>query len=101
MSSLDIRDLDELRRDLTQDEIEAELAIPRADYELRHFAVKSALIEARDLIGETLAHSWSNLDADRFSFRDAAEAVVQAAAAGRARRFADRIFESFAWRQFF
>ena len=101
LSSLDIRDLDELRRDLTQDEIEAELAIPRADYELRHFAVKSALIEARDLIGETLAHSWSNLDADRFSFRDAAEAVVQAAAAGRARRFADRIFESFAWRQFF
>jgi hypothetical protein len=76
-----------------------ELAVSRDDYELRHFATKATLIEARDMVGEMLMGSWQRLDAEVLTFRDAAEAIVWAAEAGRGRRFADRVYENFAWRE--
>jgi hypothetical protein len=99
LAKLDTRTIRDVRSDLTQADIDNELAVSRDDYELHHFATKSALIEARDLTGEMLMGSWQRLAADGLTFREAAEAVVLAAEAGRGRRFADRVYENFAWRE--
>jgi hypothetical protein len=101
LSDLDPRDIREIRSVLTQAQVEHELAVSSGDYELRHFMVKSALSEARDLLGEVVVRSWSLLDPDRLNFAEAAEALVFTAEAGRARRFADRIDDCFAWREIF
>ncbi len=98
LSDLDTREIEEVRVDLTQADIDREILVSRDSYELRHFAVKSALVEARDLVGETLARSWRMLGPDGLSFAEAADAVVATAEAGRARRFAARIHQNFAWR---
>ena len=101
LSSLDPREVEEARLELSGDELERELSVSRRDYELRHFAVKSSLIEARDLVGEMLTRSWSMLEADGLSFRDAAHAVIMAAESSRGSRFADRVYGNFAWRGIF
>ncbi len=99
LASFDTRQISEVRFDLNQTDIERELAISRDDYNLRHFAVKSALMEARDIIGESLVKSWAKLAVDNFSFRDAAQAMLATLEAGRGRRFADRVFDEFVWRE--
>jgi hypothetical protein len=99
LSSLDTRKIDDLRTQMNQSEIHRQLAIPREDYEIHHFSMKSALVEARDIVGECLARSWDQLSPDNPSFRDAAEALIFAAQAGRGRRFADRINYNFEWRE--
>jgi hypothetical protein len=98
LSDLDPRAFSDIRSELSGGRLERELTTPLRDYQTRHFAVKSALIEARDLVGEALIRSWSTLDPDGLSYGDAAEALVRAAEEGRARRFAGSIDEVFAWR---
>ena len=98
LSDLDPRAFTDLRSELSGSELEHELTLPLSDYQTRHFAVKSVLTEARDLVGETLIRSWSALDPDALSYREAAEAIIRAAENGRARRFADSIEDVFAWR---
>jgi hypothetical protein len=44
-------------------------------------------------------HSWNRLTPDRLDFRTAAEAIVLAAEQGRAAGYADRLYDSFAWRR--
>jgi hypothetical protein len=98
LSDLDPRDFRDLRSELTQSEVEDELSVSHEAYEIRHFAVKSVLIEARDLIGEIFARSWHLLTPDTLTFREAADALVYTAEAGRGERFADRVYDCFAWR---
>jgi len=98
LSDLDPREVEEARVALDQDEIEEQLSVSAGRYELRHFAVKSALVEARDFIGEILVRSWREIHADGLSYRDAAEALLIAAESGRGRHFADRLYANFAWR---
>jgi hypothetical protein len=98
LAKLDTRTIRDVRSDLTQTDIDGELQVSRDDYELHHFATKATLAEARDLMGEMLIGSWRRLDPEGLTFREAAEAIVLAAEAGRARRFADRVYENFAWR---
>jgi hypothetical protein len=98
LSDLDPREFWNLRSELSDEELDAELSISRRDYETRHFAVKSVLEEARDLVGEMMVRSWSVLEPDTLRYRDAAEAMILAAESGRARPFADRVAECFAWR---
>jgi hypothetical protein len=100
LTQLDPRDFAYIRMQMSQDELEQEMHISGDNYDLRHFAVKSALAEARDLLGQSLTQSWRLLDPDDFSFADAREALIAAAQAGRARRYADRIADNFAWRGF-
>jgi hypothetical protein len=88
-----------LRHDLPHEEFEREMAISAEEYEWRHFAAKSALIEARDMIGEMLTASWALLDPDGFALRDGADAFLSIARSSRALRFTDRIQENFAWRE--
>lgn len=98
LSDIDPRDFWNLRSELPSGRLEDELSLPLADYEIRHFAVKSVLEEARDLMGEVLVRSWRSLDPDTMDYRDAAEAMIAAAEGGRARRFADRLEACFQWR---
>jgi hypothetical protein len=99
LATLDPRTIHEVRFELSEHDIERELGTPRIAYERRHFAVKSALIEARDIIGAALAGSWAFLDADSVTLSGAAQAVVLAAERGQGRRFAELLEGCFAWRE--
>ncbi len=99
IAHLDTRQYGELRHDLPHEEFEREMAISAEEYEWRHFAAKSALIEARDMVGEMLTASWALLDPDGFALRDGADAFLSIARSSRALRFTDRIQENFAWRE--
>ncbi|MBM6594039.1 gluzincin family metallopeptidase [Microvirga pudoricolor] len=100
LSRLDPRSFAHLRLELSQGDLERELQMTGADYELRHFPMKAALAEARDTLGEALMRSWDLLDPDRMTFADAKDALVEAALRGRGARYADRIADNFAWRGF-
>jgi hypothetical protein len=98
LTNLDVRKIDDLRNQLTQADVENELSITRENYETRHFAVKSALTEARDILGEALARSWSKLSPDGLSFGAASESLITACENGRGSHFADRLYRNFEWR---
>ncbi|MDJ1158196.1 hypothetical protein QNA08_08115 [Chelatococcus sp. SYSU_G07232] len=100
LSTLDPRRYGEIRRELDAREIERLLNVPRQDYELKHFALKSALSEARDLIGLVLTGSWAYLNADRLTFGAAAEAIVAMAGNSRAAPYRDLFEDNLAWRGF-
>jgi hypothetical protein len=99
LSDLDPRDFRDLRRELPTDVLEAQLRSDRKDYEIRHFAMKSVLEEARDLAGEIFVRSWQELDPDTLDYPAAAEAMITAAQKGRAPQFAGTVSDNFAWRQ--
>jgi hypothetical protein len=98
LASLDTRALREVRLDLGQEDLDREALQLREAYSTSHFAVKSALEEARDILGEMFIGSWLYLDPDDFSFPMASEALIEAASKRRGRRFADRVYLNFAWR---
>jgi hypothetical protein len=98
LSDIDPREFWDLRSELSEDELEQELSLSLRDYDSRHFAVRSALEEARDLIGEILVRSWARLDPSTLDYRAAVDAMILAAEAGRARRFAGSVQDNFAWR---
>lgn len=99
ISDLDPDTVWSLRSEWSESDWERVLSRSAADYEPRHFAWKSALAEARDLMGEVLVNSWERLTPDTLGYRAAAEAMIAAAEAGRARRFADGIEACFRWRE--
>ena len=98
LTDLDPREVEDLRAELTSSDIEEAFAITSEEYAFRHFEVKAALAEARDIVGEMLVRSWRDQNPDDLSLAGAAEALVAAAATGRGRRFADRVRGNFAWR---
>ncbi|HSI40911.1 MAG TPA: hypothetical protein VLA00_10225 [Xanthobacteraceae bacterium] len=99
LSALDPSDVWDLRQDYSEQEMDELFDLPAQDYEIRHFAMKSALEEARDLLGETLAASWQRLDPDTLTYPAAAAALVDAAQHGRAARYAERVKDCFIWRE--
>ncbi|TIL39997.1 MAG: hypothetical protein E5Y79_29555 [Mesorhizobium sp.] len=101
LSDLDPRDFRDLRSELSEEEIEDLLSASLAADGGRLFALKSALEEARDLVGEILVRSWELLDPHTLDYREAAEAMIVAAESGRASRFVDSLVDNFAWREIF
>ena len=99
LSDLDPRAFSDLRREIDPSEIERELAGDGSGYEFRHFAIKAALGDARDIVGEALVRSWSALDPDDLDFGMAAEAFLVAVDGGRGRRFAGQVEDCFGWRE--
>jgi hypothetical protein len=99
LSEFDIGEIEDLRTELSPSEIERELSVTRAEYEPRHFALKSALEEARDLLGEVVVRSWTLLSPDGLTLREAAEALVATAQGSRARDFTGRLGVNLAWRE--
>lgn len=98
LSDLHPRDFWSLRDEYSEAEIEEALTVSIGAYEARHFAFKSALEEARDIVGEVLVRSWEELAPDWLDYRSAAEAMIATAAQCRAEAYADRIHDNFAWR---
>lgn len=101
LSDLHPSDFWSLRDEYTETEIEEALADSIGAYETRHFAFKSVLEEARDIVGEVLVRSWEELIPDACDYRSAAEAMITAAARSRADAYTDRLYDNFAWRQIF
>jgi hypothetical protein len=99
LSDLDPRDFRDLRSELSEEELEEQLSASLGANDSKHFALKSALEEARDLVGEILVRSWEELEPESLDFRWAAEAMILAAESGRASRFAGSVIDNFAWRE--
>ena len=76
-----------------------ELTADPSDYEFRHFAVKAALADAREIVGEALARSWRALSPDDLDFETAALAFLAELDRGRGRPFAAQAEDCFRWRQ--
>ena len=101
LSDLDPRAFSDLRRQIDPEELVRELTGDRSGYEFRHFAVKAALTEARDIIGGALVRSWRVLDADELDFATAAAAFLDAVDRGPGRAYAAQAEDCFRWRGIF
>lgn len=99
LSELDPRRYWNFRTEATRAEIEWLSRAEAAGYRLQHFAYKSALEEARDIVGEAFVRSWGLLTPELFDYRDAALAIVESVARGRAPRFAGIMADAFEWRE--
>jgi hypothetical protein len=99
LTAIDPRRIRDPRNELQRYDLDAELGMPSSIYERRHFAVKSALEEARDLVGEMLTGSWRNIEPGGFSLAQAALSMITVAERGRASRFSDLAYENFVWRE--
>lgn len=69
------------------------------DYELKHFQLKGALADARDVMGLALAKTWAKLDNDTLTFVNASYVfcdILQEMGRGDV---AETVQECFAWRE--
>ncbi len=85
-------------------DIDAELAETfakafEADYELKHFQLKAALGDARDIMGRALAASWARLDNDNLTYVNAAYAVCDALQEMGHGDVAETVVECMSWRE--
>ncbi|MCX7559240.1 hypothetical protein OS190_06630 [Sulfitobacter sp. F26204] len=69
-----------------------------ADYDLKHFQLKAALGDARDIIAQGLADSWQRLNSETLTFADAGLAVCAALQAAGHGRVAEGLVECLEWR---
>lgn len=88
----DARDMDE---DLEQSYARAF----EADYDLKHFRLKAALNDARDIMALGLAKSWKRLDSENLTYADAALAVCDALQENGHGNVAETVVECLAWRE--
>jgi hypothetical protein len=97
-----------IQRDLCEACLEDEGAAPRADwiqsqfneaYQNRHFQFKSALLAARDIVGERLVATWSGLSANDLSFRDVANRFLEADLELPGPKHQSSILAAFQWRE--
>jgi hypothetical protein len=70
-----------------------------ADYDLKHFQLKAALCDARDIMALGLAKSWSRLDSGNLTYADAAFAVCDALQENGHGNVAETVVECLAWRE--
>ncbi len=70
-----------------------------ADYDLKHFQLKAALADARDIMAFGLAKSWGRLDCENLNYADAGFAVCDALQEHGHGNVADSLIESLAWRE--
>jgi hypothetical protein len=101
LSRIDPRRFSNLRHQIPTDVLDAALSRDQPDYQFRHFEVKAALAEARDIMGESLTRSWRLMDPDNVSFVEAAMAFVASMAEGRGRPYVNQIQDCFVWREIF
>jgi hypothetical protein len=93
-------DLADLSRRLAGDAEAAALLQPAFDaaYAARPEAFRAALLEARDVLGFTLAETWKRLPADFFSYGHVAATLLAVESARTGGLFRRAFNESFAWR---
>lgn len=69
-----------------------------ADYEHKHFQLKEALEEARDIIASALAASWQRLDSETLTYARAAYALCDALQDAGQGNVADTVIDCMSWR---
>jgi hypothetical protein len=99
LSDLDPRDFRDLRSELPEEELEAQLSASLGANDSRLYALKSALEEARDVIGEVLVRSMEELEPHTLDYHAAAEAIIATTGVSRANRFTSTIIDNFTWRE--
>lgn len=99
LSKIDPRRYSNLRQEMAPGLIEASLRPAGKLEELHHFAMRSALQEARDIAGEALARSWRYLEPDFITFENAAEAFIEAASRGRGSDYVGQFEDCMRWRE--
>jgi len=70
-----------------------------AEYDLKHFQLKAALADARDILALGLAKSWGRLDSESLTYPDAAFAVCEALQEHGHGNVAETVVECLAWRE--
>ncbi len=88
-------------RDIDADIANSFKAAFEEDYELKHFQLKGALADARDVMGRALAASWAHLDNDDLTFVNAGYAVCEALQTAGQGDVAENLVECLAWREIF
>lgn len=68
-------------------------------YQYRHFSLKAALEDARDLLGQAIARSWARLDPDDLNYRTAGAAMADMFDEMGEGNAGDIIMENLAWRE--
>lgn len=86
-------------RDFDEDLERAYARAFEADYELKHFQLKAALTDARDIIALGLAKSWSRLDSETLTYSDAAFALCDALQDLGQGQAAETVMECMVWRE--
>jgi hypothetical protein len=100
LTNLDPRAFDDLRQELSGRDLDNELRISQARYEPQHFAMKSALAEARDVVGTALARSWLVVGPEELDLREAKDAFVEAVRIVAGDELGERLDGNFVWRGF-
>lgn len=88
-------------RDMDSDLAETFARAFRADYDLKHFQLKGALADARDILGAALARSWATLDNDDLTYVKAGYAVCDALQEAGHGAVAETVVECLTWREIF
>lgn len=70
-----------------------------ADYEHKHFQLKEALEDARDIMAMAMSKSWQRLDSETLTYVDAAYALCDALQEDGQGETADVLVECMAWRE--
>ena len=99
LSRIDPRRYSNLRQQLAPELIEIGLRPAKKSGDLHHFAMKSALQEARDIVGEALTRSWRYLEPDTLTFESAAVVFIEAAWQGRGNEYAGQFEDCMRWRE--
>jgi hypothetical protein len=99
LSDIDPRAYRDLRSAFDSSVLERALRSQSKKYQISHFAFKSALEEARDMVGEVIARSLDLMDVEKFSFQSAAQALIAAATHCRGQRFTGLLASNLAWRE--
>lgn len=86
-------------RDIDEDMARTFAAAFETGYELKHFALKAALADARDVMGTALARSWPLLDAGDLTFAKAGYAICDVLQEMGRGDVAETMLESLAWRE--
>jgi hypothetical protein len=97
-----------IQRDLCEVCLQDEGAAPQSNwiqaqfneaYQNRHFQFKSALLEARDIVGERLVATWSRLSPNNLTFRDVAERLLEVDLELSGNQHQSSILAAFQWRE--
>jgi hypothetical protein len=86
-------------RDMDGDMEQAYARAFEADYDLKHFQLKAALCDARDIMAKGLAASWQRLDGENLTYADAGFAVCDALQQSGHGTVAETVLECLAWRE--
>ncbi|WP_205920594.1 MULTISPECIES: hypothetical protein [Rhizobium] len=99
LSDLNPKRFSDLRQQLAPALMDEAMRTSKSSYEPRHFAIKAALEESRDIVGEAVMRSWAHLEPDSVTFESAAISLLEVISQGRGQTYVDQIEDCMTWRR--